>query len=1089
MSRSFTRISLVLALLLTSEVWAVGLGEIRLDSALNEPLRAEIELLSATPEELTNLKVALASADTFTRYGIDRPFFLQGIEFNVLTTGPNGAVVQLRSRSPISEPFLTFLVEATWSSGRLLREYTVLLDPPTYSPPAVQQAPVVEAPRRAAPADSAAIERQAEPVYQAPAPEAPAPTRAAPPRSQPERSTQPEPIGPAPVADETPKPRPAPVVDDAPYESAPGGDYIVQRNETLWRIATRMRPDNRLSMNQTMLAIFEANPQAFGGNINILRAGAALRIPSADRVFQINRGDALAEVQRQHAAWGGGAGYTAPGTSTRPSLTLVPPDEEPAGSVYDDVATEEPMSREAEIEARIAELEAADVPNQQSLIEIRDNELAQLRQELANIRGEVYEPPAVEVQEPEEMPADDVDADVEAEVDDEAAGADAGEEETSEPVAEEAEEAKPVAPSNIVRTDTRKKTGILDTIMGALSSIWTGIISALLVVAGLLLWFVRRGRDDVDDSGPWDQLDGDELAPGSLASTETLRAPVVEDDAFVVVEQRGSRRRDSDTIRTPALDDDAGTGQFDSLEDTFSSETAVNLDQTDPLAEADFHMAYGLYDQAADLINGALESDPGDQTLLAKLCEIYFVWGNRDAFIDAASNLKDAVGRSDSDDWNKIVIMGQQIAADDPLFAGAAVAGATREVDLSFDSDSDGGGELDMDFGSDDAGASDVIDLGAADDDDGLDFFLDDASTGEGPAIDLGSEPTEEMPSIEKTQESPTIEQQLGATSELPALDDVFGSATSGGRDSDETAEINLDELGLDVDDLESTGTNEMLEVTGSNYALDDDGEATGKNLEIDIDATGRREALDLSDTGIGEGFDFDDLDSTGMRLAPDETGRMPMLDVERETDASIDADLLDATGHTQVLSEDFLSDDEATLLGDDADEDSLPDDAETLLASLDDDDDDDDFDFAKTEALPADVFTGNSNLDETNEMPAIAETDFDLDLEDLTAALRRTDAGDTVEYPRDDATVEQPRPSLDDTTEAATLSISPDDMSDDLQDARTMTEVGTKLDLARAYVDMGDPAGARSILEEVLDEGDASQRQQAQKLLDSLPS
>ncbi len=67
-------------------------------------------------------------------------------------------------------------------------------------------------------------------------------------------------------------------------------------------------------------------------------------------------------------------------------------------------------------------------------------------------------------------------------------------------------------------------------------------------------------------------------------------------------------------------------------------------------------------------------------------------------------------------------------------------------------------------------------------------------------------------------------------------------------------------------------------------------------------------------------------------------------------------------------------------------------------------------------------------------------------------------------------------------------MQLAPDDMGDDLQDARTMTEVGTKLDLARAYVDMGDPAGARSILEEVLEEGDESQRQQAQQLLDTLP-
>jgi pilus assembly protein FimV len=119
MSRCLTRISLALVLLLSSEVWAIGLGDINLDSALNEPLRAEIELLSATPEELANLTVSLASAETFARYGIDRPFFLQEIEFNVQPTGPSGAVVQIRSRSPITEPFVTFLVEATWSSGRL----------------------------------------------------------------------------------------------------------------------------------------------------------------------------------------------------------------------------------------------------------------------------------------------------------------------------------------------------------------------------------------------------------------------------------------------------------------------------------------------------------------------------------------------------------------------------------------------------------------------------------------------------------------------------------------------------------------------------------------------------------------------------------------------------------------------------------------------------------------------------------------------------------------------------------------------------------------------------------------------------------
>ncbi len=92
-----------------------------------------------------------------------------------------------------------------------------------------------------------------------------------------------------------------------------------------------MRPDSRLTMNQTMLAIFEANPEAFANNINILSAGASLRIPSADEVFRINRRDALSEVQRQNDAWSGGV---VPDVTSEPSLTLVPPDDDQTG--YDE---------------------------------------------------------------------------------------------------------------------------------------------------------------------------------------------------------------------------------------------------------------------------------------------------------------------------------------------------------------------------------------------------------------------------------------------------------------------------------------------------------------------------------------------------------------------------------------------------------------------------------------------------------------------------------------------------------------------------------------------------------------------------------
>jgi pilus assembly protein FimV len=1159
MPRRCIRISLALIFLLSSNAWALGLGEIRLDSALNGPMRAQIELLSASPEELDNLVVALASQETFARYGLDRPYFLQDLAFEIVRTDA-GAYVNITSTTPISEPFLTFLVEATWARGRLLREYTVLLDPPTFAPPAAAETrPAVTAPQRSTPADSARIERQPPPQ---PAAREPAAQRRPTPAPAPATRTEPRTVADVPAAS---------------FDTSAGGDYIVQRRETLWGIASRFRPDSRLTMNQTMLAIFEANPGAFGGNINILRAGASLRIPSADDIYRIDRAYALDEARRQHASWGG---MPAPAptadpieTTTRPSLTLVPPDEEPigVGTGIEGVEDGEPVTREQEILDRIAELEAADVPQQRS--------------ELADIRGEIYEPPVEDLDVTDDVVADE---DLVADTDDAAADdADAADTETQSVIQ---------PPSNVISAPTRAEPTLVDKIIGALTSIWTIIGGAVILAAGVLFWFVRRGRGDDDELESWTSAgsqssDFDETV---LSATESLRAPAHDESIVVVEQESGIRPLDEDTVDAPGPDGDldvvGDTGEFGSLEDTFSSETAVNLDQSDPIAEADFHMAYGLYDQAADLINGALEVEADRLDLLTKLCEIYFVWGNRDAFVDAAQRVKQVAGDSGTGEWDKIVIMGQQIAADHELFAGAGVAGATKAVDLSFESDMDEASALDMDFGAASDEAEDVIDLGASGDDDVIDlgaaadegediidlgasadalagddvvdFDFDDAETvaagsDEAEEIDFGvteetptieasttEEETAEMPSSGATVETPTIEEQFAgfdATSELPSIPDAVDEAIEdSGQSSDATAEINLDELGLDLDGLEETeiaslddvddlaetelaslddemeitssheiledtASHEILEDTGINEALPDLAEATGKNPEVDPDATGVQVSLDPAATGMMEKLDIDDpLSATGaMRLAADETGQNPMMQqVDEDTDVGFDDSLLDATGRTQILPEDFAVE-TGVEVGD-----VIADEAETLLATMDDDDDtdglgdqdatmlaptmddDSDFDFAKTEALPKDVFTGNIDLDETGELPAIASTDVDLDLDDLTAALKVSEMGDTVDMPRDDATVEHVRPNIetDDTAEVPTMSLSPEDMSEDLHEARTMTEVGTKLDLARAYVDMGDPGGARSILEEVLDEGDESQRQQAQHLLDSLP-
>ncbi len=128
------RLLLLASIICPSLASALGLGEIHLNSALNEPLRAQIDLVAAAPDELTALRASMASPEAFTRYGIDRPAFISTVSFKVAKSADGHDVLDVTSTGAISEPFVTFLVEVNWARGRLLREYTVLLDPPMYTP-------------------------------------------------------------------------------------------------------------------------------------------------------------------------------------------------------------------------------------------------------------------------------------------------------------------------------------------------------------------------------------------------------------------------------------------------------------------------------------------------------------------------------------------------------------------------------------------------------------------------------------------------------------------------------------------------------------------------------------------------------------------------------------------------------------------------------------------------------------------------------------------------------------------------------------------------------------------------------------------
>jgi len=332
----------VLVLLLTSVgAWALGLGDIELRSALNQPLDAEIQLVSATTDELNSLQVGLASQETFERYGLDRPAYLGELIFDVGTDNLERPIISVSSSGPMVEPFVTVLVEASWSQGRLLREYTVLLDPPVLLPlPAA--APSVQPAQTGAPDVSqpaAAINRPAAQLAPAPA------TLVA------------QPVEPVQAA--TP---------------SPGSYGPVRSAETLWAIAEQYRP-NGVTMNQMMVAVYRANLQAFGGNMNTLHLGSILRIPQLAELNEVAAAAATEEVLRQAADW-------QTGTDTQARLRLVTPESADNADVTTSgstaAATTDIAALEGELGTALNELSES-----QRLLEIRDQQLQDLQAQLA----------------------------------------------------------------------------------------------------------------------------------------------------------------------------------------------------------------------------------------------------------------------------------------------------------------------------------------------------------------------------------------------------------------------------------------------------------------------------------------------------------------------------------------------------------------------------------------------------------------------------------------------------------------------------------------------------------------------------------
>lgn len=530
--------------------WGLGMGDIQMRSYLNEPLRAEIRLLDAAGLTGDDIRVRLATQDDFDRLGVDRAYFLTSLQFSVEADGGDTGKIVLSTETPLLEPYLDFIIETRWPSGRLLREYTVLVDLPAES-----SAPLVASSQGTVGSQPEASTARSD---------------------EPSTSTERRASG-APSASRQ--------RGDTP--PSPGGRYLVQTADTLWAIAAAARPSNA-TVEQTMLATVGLNPDAFaGGNINGLKAGYYIDLPS-ERDITVSQVDALNAVAQQNGDWQSGI-RSAPAlrvvadedlaateeTDAEPGVASVEVDSGATSLAADDpppAGVGETAADYAAIDAKLGAL-SQQVTDLQAMITLKDQQIAELQARLAAAEQIADRADAAQqrVESPSMSPA--------------------------QPDATPATVTAPApAPAPAVQSD------------GLTGVPWwqLGLFGALVaLVAG---WFVYTRRRDASAAAAASDRSGAATTPvmAEQPAAAIAAAPVAAPEPTPAASQNG-------------MEEGGERGYGKRLYNEYAAEDALS----DTIAEADIYIAYGRYQQALDLLGTAVKSDPGNANGYLKMLDIY----------------------------------------------------------------------------------------------------------------------------------------------------------------------------------------------------------------------------------------------------------------------------------------------------------------------------------------------------------------------------------------------------------------------------------------------------------------------------------
>lgn len=1015
------------ALSLTAD--AAGLGKLTVLSGLGQPLNAELEL-TATRDELSTMNARLAPNEAFKQAGIEFTPVLAGIKLNIAKRADGKSYLRLSSERPINEPFIDLLVQLDWAQGRLIREYTFLLDPPEAVLARQQVAPVTPPESKAAPAAQPSVSR-AEP------------------------------------------------------KSAGAATREVNRGDTLGRIADETKPDG-ISADQMLVALFRANKGAFiGNNMNRLRAGAILNIPDREAIAAVSPGDARRVVVAQAADFNAYRRQVAAAAAAAPAPEEMAPQQAAAGKIAPRVEDKAPAAaaeprdqlRVSKSEAakaaqanqaRIASLEEDKVAKEkalkeassrvsdleknvkelQKLLELKNQQLAELqKQAAAGVLPAATEPkkpegasvpaekpapagPAMEatpaavqpetatpvlaggkpaVTAPEEQKPAAAAAEKPAEV---------AQAPVSQPVPEpqpaiqekKAEAPKPAAEAGQPAAPPAEGGGFLAGLLDNPLALYGGG-GALAGLLGLLGYrMLQRRKEDV----PAPATEGKMAAQSVFGAT-------------------GGQ----------SVDTSASSIQTDF---SHSGMTAIDADEgVDPVAEADVYMAYGRDAQAEEILLDALKNEPTRHAIHVKLMEIYAQRKTLKQFENHASELYAQTGGVGAD-WEKAAAMGRKLDPANPLYGGKPaaepVAAATPVVaspgGTAAIAGVAAGGAAALAAGA--IAAADAIapagTAGAGEASDRLKdtWAMPGGLSGVGASAEAGGAAVTVASEQSTIALKPAAPAEMDFNLELPSLE-----AEPAERVQSAAAEAALDfDLGLDIAEAPmAAGT--RASGPESTVLLDPGAATKGVATEMSFEpgqtaatqAADKAEAFSGTESLVSRNvIDFDLGDAAEPEVAakaPAPKPDVPVMDLERTDVAGTLIDFnLDELTASRPSNDIAVMDLERTDVGG------------NLL----------DFNFELEEG----------------KQPGANESVPTLDL-----------SGINLDLPASQQSAHAP-------ADEAAVTMVPEFEADVAADENP--EVATKLELAKAYEEMGDREGARELLQEVVSEGTAGQQQKARDMI-----